>query len=659
MESTTTDALTVLLVEDEPANRTLLQGLLSKSSLPISEITTAESLAGALDLLDRKRFDVLLLDLNLPDSEGLETLAKISEKHPGVASVVITGAYGEDLGLKAVKQGAQEYLLKGSYNTQTLSKSIRYAVERKRSELMLREANEFRERVMESISNAIYVTDADGRFRFVNRAGLEISGYRVEELMGQSFSILFRAETLGEFREQLDKATADGNVVPHFEMEIVRKDGSIAFVNLSLSPLFEHGRVMNVVWTAQDVTERKRIYEILDRKQKNLEAIFDAAPVGMMLIDENREVCRVNDDIRQMVSKGYIEIINRRIGDALGCVNSTYSEQGCEFSPACGTCLFQQTIRTVLDSEQGIHKVEIQPTFKKGNDEIKPWLCISAEPAMIDGHRHVVVAIDDITERKRAEEELKETMKLKSQFISTVSHELRTPLTSLKEGVAIVLEEVVGKINEKQRNFLDIAKRNIDRLARLINDVLDFQKLEGGKMTFNMHENDIRQVTEDVYATMLSFANSKGVNLSVEVDGELPKATFDSDKIIQALTNLVSNAIKFTPENGQVSIGVQRWREEMAIRVKDSGMGIPPEDLQKIFDRFYRVHRPGKEIQGTGLGLPIVRDIVTMHGGRIEVESEVDRGTTFTVFLPIEAGSAPGASSKETNKLPQEAAAEN
>ena len=350
MESTTTDALTVLLVEDEPANRTLLLGLLSKSSLPISEVRTAESLAGALDLLDRKPCDVLLLDLNLPDSEGLETLAKVNKKHPGVASVVITGAYGEDLGLKAVRQGAQEYLLKGSYDTHTLTKSIRYAIERKRSELMLREGNEFRERVMESISNAIYVTDVGRKFKFVNRAGLEISGYGVEELIGQSFSILFRTEALGEFKEQLDKATAHGDVIPHFEMEIVRKDGSIAFVNLSLSPVFEDGRVMNIVWTAEDITERKRIYEVLDRKQKNLEAIFDATPVGMMLIDENMGVCRVNDDIRQMVGKDYVEIINRRIGAALRCVNSTYSEQGCEHSPACAACLFRQTVRAVLDS---------------------------------------------------------------------------------------------------------------------------------------------------------------------------------------------------------------------------------------------------------------------------------------------------------------------
>ena len=205
--------------------------------------------------------------------------------------------------------------------------------------------------------------------------------------------------------------------------------------------------------TIENVIKQKKLEEVLRRKQKNLEAIFDAVPVGMLLVDENIIVRRVNDAIRQMVGREYSEIINRRVGGVLCCVNSVLDKRGCGYSPACNVCSLRKMVEDVLDSGQSVHAVEIHPTLKIDNKEITPWLSISAEPTIIDGFKRAVVAIEDITDRKRAEEKLKETMELKSQFISTVSHELRTPLASLKEGVTIVLEQLAGKINDKQRDF--------------------------------------------------------------------------------------------------------------------------------------------------------------------------------------------------------------
>jgi len=393
--------------------------------------------------------------------------------------------------------------------------------------------------------------------------------------------------------------------------------------------------------TIENVIRQKELEEVLHRKQKNLEAIFDAVPVGMLLVDENIIVRRVNDAIRQMVGREYSEIINRRVGGVLCCVNSVLDEKGCGYSPACKLCSLRRMVEDVLDSGQSVHGVEIHPTLKIDNKEITPWFSISAEPTIIDGFKRVVVAIEDITERKRAEEKLKETMELKSQFISTVSHELRTPLASVKESITIILEEVAGKINDKQRDFLDIAKRNIDRLAELINDVLDFQKFEAGKMQLNVQENDIKDIVGQVHKTMALSAKKRQIDFSIEIEDNLPRARFDNDKIIQVLINLVSNAISFTPEHGKISICVQHQDQDLVIRVSDTGMGIPKDALPKIFERFYRVHRPGKQNPGTGLGLAIVNKIVMMHNGRIEVESELGEGTTFTVFLPFETPSAP------------------
>jgi len=528
---------------------------------------------------------------------------------------------------------------------------------------------------------------------------------------------------------------------------------------------FDHEYLKILPKTILNAIMRKRMEDTLDRKQKNLEAIFDAAPVCMLLADENMVVTRVNDAVRRMLHKDYPQIISRRIGNALGCTNADNHRKGCGYTLACQLCPFEKTIRVVLDSQQSVRNVVTHTTLMIDGNKTAFWLQVSAEPVVIDGQKYTVVAIDDvtkrrkaeaerrsaeeryrtifensavaitmtddqerlmswnrfmeqllgmgrkdlylkpirslypadewekirgynvrqkgmqhhletrmfrkdgtlidvdislsvltdsdgkttgsigvirdITERREAEERAKEAAELKSQFVATVSHELRTPLAAIKEGVAIVLDEVTGRLNADQKKFLDIAKRNVDRLGDLINDVLDFQKLQAGRMKLDLQTNSIDEVVSDVHETMALYARKSKVELSFDIAESMPRAKFDRVQIIQVLTNLITNAIKFTPEGGRVSVKVQRQDADWVISVIDTGMGIPKEVLPKIFERFYRVNRPGKEIQGTGLGLAIVRRIVTMHGGRIEVESEPDRCTVFTVFLPIDANSSP------------------
>src|SRR4030042_6205058 len=169
--------------------------------------------------------------------------------------------------------------------------------------------------------------------------------------------------------------------------------------------------------TVENALKYKKLEAILSEKQKNILAIFDAVPIWMLLIDEHLIVKRVNEAVKQTVNKEYIQIINRPVGEALCCVNSV-NEKGCGFSRFCSLCLFREVITKALSTGQSVKKVEIQPTLRIDNKELSPWLCLSAEPIIIDGSKHVVIAIDAITDRKEAEEKLKETMELKSQFIS-------------------------------------------------------------------------------------------------------------------------------------------------------------------------------------------------------------------------------------------------
>jgi PAS domain S-box-containing protein len=657
MEADTAKRLSILIVEDDVADRKLLHQLLLKTTLHISDVQFADRIDTALGLLDKGNYDVVFLDLGLPDSQGIDSVSTVGAKAPDTPIIVLSGLDDATMEVTAVQKGVEDYLVKGQVDSNLLARTVRYAI------------------------------------------------------------------------------------------------------------------------------ERKRTRKILNEKQKNIEAVFDAAPVGMMLIDEHTVVKRVNNAIRQMLNKDYRQIIDKRFGDALGCINTVSTGKGCGNSPACELCRLHKAVETILGSGQSVHELEIRPTFEVDNKRITRWFRLSGEPVTIDGSIHAVISINDITEsktaererrfaedkyrtifensavaislvdeqerliswnkfmedllgmqkedlylkqvkslypeghwqtirnqnvrqkgmqhhletqmvkkngelidvdvslsvlkspegkvigsigvirditeRKKAERELEETMEIKSQFISTVSHELRTPLTSMKEAIIIVADEVAGKINKDQKHFLDIAKRNIERLSRLINEVLDFQKLSANKMKFHIEENDINEIAKDAYNTMVPHAKRKKVDLSIDLDGNVPKVCFDSDRMIQALINLISNAIKFSRENGQVRVRTQQQDKGLAIQVSDTGMGMPKEALPKIFDQFYRVHQPNQQIKGTGLGLAIVKKIVEAHRGRIEVESEVDKGTTFTVFLPPSNETEPGVLTEETDKLLENAVVDN
>ena len=529
---------------------------------------------------------------------------------------------------------------------------VRDITERRHMEEALRRSERRFRQVVENAREWIWEVDADGLYTYASPVVEKILGYKVEEILGKKHLYdLFHPDDAEAVRTRSREIFERKDVFSKFQARCVGKDGAVVWLLRSGVPILDKdGRLLGYRGADADITERMRTHEILDRKQKNLEAIFDAAPLGMLLVDEELLVVRANDTIRQMSGKGYPKLIGHDVCQALACAQSVEFSECAEATRSCEGCSLRNLIATTLASGQAIRGSEIRPSLSGSDEPFQPWLSVSIEPVNLDEGRHVLVALNDVTDRKRAEEELKATMEMKAQFIATVSHELRTPLTAIREAVIIVLDEVAGKIKKDQKHFLDLAKRNIDRLARLINDVLDFQKLNAGKMEFDMREGDLTAVVEEACTTMRPHAQKNGIDLVVELEANLPSSVFDSDRIIQAMANLISNAIKFTPEGGRVLVSTHRRNENLVVKVSDTGLGIPKEDLPHVFDRFYRVQRPGKEIKGTGLGLPIVSRIVASHGGRIEVESGLDKGSTFTVILPVSRQDMSAAASEQADQ---------
>lgn len=234
---------------------------------------------------------------------------------------------------------------------------------------------------------------------------------------------------------------------------------------------------------------------------------------------------------------------------------------------------------------------------------------------------------------ERSNRELMKLDQLKSDFISTVSHELRTPLSIIKEGISLVLDKIPGDLNEKQSKILDISKSNIDRLARIIDGLLDLSKIESGKIEVKKALIDISGVVRQAAASFEPKIKEKGLEMNLDIDNDIGNVWADADKITQVLTNLIGNAVKFT-NSGHINISCKDKGDGVVCSVSDTGVGIAKDDLSKAFDKFQQFGRvAGSGDKGTGLGLSIAKGIIDMHNGAIWVESEFGKGARFAFKL--------------------------
>jgi len=251
---------------------------------------------------------------------------------------------------------------------------------------------------------------------------------------------------------------------------------------------------------------------------------------------------------------------------------------------------------------------------------------------------------DYAAELERANQELKKIDEMKSEFVSVASHELRTPLSAIKNAVQLMLQGRTGAINENQAKFLSMAERNINRLTGILNSLLDLSKIESGKIELKFEELDLKSSIEFILSSLKPQADGKSIRLHMEIPERLPSVYGDREKVEQILTNLLGNAIKFTPEEGEISVSVKPLENEgsldmVAISVRDSGIGIPEDQLDRVFEKFHQVEDSlRRSITGTGLGLAITKGLVESHHGRIWAESEIGKGSAFTFTLPVSKG---------------------
>lgn len=229
-------------------------------------------------------------------------------------------------------------------------------------------------------------------------------------------------------------------------------------------------------------------------------------------------------------------------------------------------------------------------------------------------------------------QKLKEIGELKTEFVSNVSHELRTPLASIKGFASTLAEREIGE--EKRKEFINIINEESDRLKELIEKLLDLSKIESGRMQLNFTPVDLPKMMEDLKIVLAKGFSKKGIEIEIKLEDSLPYLKADRLSLFQILTNLLDNAIKFTGQ-GKICIESKTRGNFVEISVKDSGIGIDKHQLEKVFEKFYRVETASHKIPGTGLGLAIVKELVEKHGGKICVESESGKGSKFYFTIPV------------------------
>jgi PAS domain S-box-containing protein len=376
------------------------------------------------------------------------------------------------------------------------------------------------------------------------------------------------------------------------------------------------------------VSENAEVYRLINRQAQELggmlrhqqeeasksQAILDSIADGVVVNNPQGQVMLMNPAAGRILNRSRHDLLSTNVHDLIKAFDA----------PERTTAL--TAIEQTLAQANSPSQIKVTSVILEMDKRV-----ISAHMAPViarqDEFLGVVTIFRDITKEVEAD-------RAKSEFISTVSHELRTPMTAIKGYTDLLYGGVVGPLNDNQQHFLRVITNNTNRLIALINDLLDISRIETGLVRFEPVPVKLGEIITDVVEALAARAQEKGLTLTYQVDAGLPEVMGDRDRLYQVLTNLIGNAFNYTPE-GSVSVAATRAGEVVQVSVNDTGIGIKSEDISRIFDRFYRSEDPlVQEASGTGLGLPIVKMFVEMHGGRVWVDSEKGKGSTFTFILP-------------------------
>jgi len=658
----------ILLIEDNPADSRLINIYLEDIYRDKCTVITADSLVRGFQLMKEIPINIIILDLSLPDSWGLETLGKLHIEEPRIPIIVLTGMEAETIGVDAVKMGAQDFLIKGNLNKEVLRRSINYSIERhKLLQSLSARAKELEEKTLDlqnekqklALAHKIAkigswewdfvtgkVTWSDELFDIL---GLESSKgpFSFDELLAR-----IHPDDRKGILDIIKKSRKDEKPLS-FYYRIIRSDGAIrTFYSLGEVVTNEEGKVVKIVGTRQDVTERME-----EEEMQKLAMAATKSFNSVSITKKNGAIEWVNDGFTKLTGYKLDEVKDTR-GEILRRGDSAGISQDAE-------------------NYDKIVKRKVPVTYESKNyskDNREYWTITTLTP-VLDNNGNVgrIIAIDtDITQRKQIEEdlrranhvadellektnkiiadlkstkkELEETMQVKEQFLANMSHEIRTPMNAVIGFTRLLLKT---NPTADQKHYIDIIRTSGMNLLVIVNDILDFSKLRSGKINFEHIEFNLPEALLSLIELLRPKALGKNIKLITDIDKNIDEYIIgDPTRLNQILMNLLGNAIKFT-KRGEVKLKVERIKTvkeepqnlQLKFSVIDTGIGIAEDILPTIFEAFTQAgSETTRKYGGTGLGLAIVKQLIEQQQGTIAVSSTLKKGSVFSFILTFKKG---------------------
>lgn len=600
------EKIQVLLLDQNMDESRAVQDFMREIKKPVYDIETLTCLEDALRLLEIRRFDVIIVDPDLADSAGIQTFLCIHKIAPSIPSIVLARDLDDSLAMDYMRRGAQEVLQKDELTARILNRVIVHAIERKRTENEMYLAQEKYRTIFENSAAAITVTDSQERIISWNKFAERLLKMGPEDLYLKPVSSLYTDE---EWKRIRSLKIRDKGIQHNLETFVRRKDGVVVDAEISITVLKDvQGNITGSIGIMKDISERKRAARELRAAEEKYRTIFDNSAVAIMVADQDERIISWNKFTESFLGMTYEDLYLRS-------VESLYPTEEWKKIRACN-------IR-----EKGTQHILETRTFHKNGELIDVDISITVLKDVKGRITGSIGIMKDITARKKL-------LEMKDEFVNHVSHELRTPLSIVKESISQTLDGVLGQTTDQQRKILGMSLSGINRLIRIINDLLEVSKMEARKMNLTKAHFEIKPVLEELVTQFRPLAEQKGLRLTAVYGEDGLQVFADKDRLIQILTNLINNALKFT-DKGLIEIAVTDTPEGVRFAVKDTGRGISEEDQQRLFSKFEQFGQPSQgHEKGTGLGLSICKGLVELHGGTIQVNSEIDQGTAFIFTLP-------------------------
>jgi len=629
----TTAATRVLLVEDSPSDADLLQQSLQRASAGRFEFTCVERLDEALSRMGQAHFDVLLLDLWLPDSSGPETFRRALHAAPQLPIVVLTGANDEGLGLAAVQEGVQDYLVKGQTDGGQIARAMRYAIERKHAREQLSQQREWLRVTLVSIGDAVLAADTAGRITFLNPVAAGLTGWLEEQALGQPVQDVFQIineQTRERSEDIVGRVLREGRVVTLANhTALITRDGREIPIEDSAAPIRDGaGNVAGAVLVFHDVTETRRAQEALASSENRLRALLESASQGVVAVDESGQFTLVNAQIEEMFRYTRDELLGQPMDILLPeRYRQAHAQHVRDYFARPYTRVMCPALDLVGLTKDG-HEFPLE---------------ISLSYVEQGGSRLALALITDITERKRAEARLQQAQKFESLGLLAggVAHDFNNLLVGVIGNASLALE-MLPPGNPTVELLKEVIKTG-EQAAHLTRQMLAYS----GKGKFLVEALDLSVLVPEMIG-LVRPSISKKIALQLNLDAELPPIQADRGQVHQVFMNLALNAAEaIGSHDGLITVrtGVQELDDRLTrphpavpaprpgkhvfLEVRDTGCGMDDATRAKIFDPFFST-----KFTGRGLGLAAVSGILRGHKAAITVTSAPGKGSCFTVLFP-------------------------